>query len=180
MEESNELKSKPQKRIMIATDGSKASENVADFGIDIAVCSGAKVYVVYVIDVTFLDSVLMDETWVKNAYAKFEEIGREALSLIEENAKAAGIEAEYILIKGNPAEKILDFAENQKVDMIVIGSTGKSEAERFMLGSVSEKVVRHSKVPVLVVRARFKPERVVIFGKKNKKVSANVVFKETQ
>jgi len=180
IEESSELKSKPQKRILIATDGSKASENVADFGIEIAKSSGAKIYAVYVIDVTFLDSVLMDETSVKNVYAKFEIIGSEAISLIEENAKAAGIEATPILLKGNPAEKILDFAENHKVDMIVIGSTGKSGTERFMLGSVSEKVVRHAKVPVLVVRARFKPERIVSWGKKIKKVSDNIVYEETQ
>ncbi len=111
----------------------------------------------------------MDETSVKNVYAMFEIIGSEAISLIEENAKAAGIEATPILLKGNPAEKILDFAENHKVDMIVIGSTGKSGTERFMLGSVSEKVVRHAKVPVLVVRARFKPERIFSCGKRNKK-----------
>lgn len=180
IEESSELKSKPQKRILIATDGSKASENVADFGIEIAKSSGAKIYAVYVIDVTFLDSVLMDETSVKNVYAKFEIIGSEAISLIEENAKAAGIEAAPILLKGNPAEKILDFAENHKVDMIVIGSTGKSGTERFMLGSVSEKVVRHAKVPVLVVRAGFKPERVFSCGKRDKKVSENIVYEETQ
>jgi len=180
MEESNELKSKPQRRILIATDGSKAAENVVDFGIEIARCSGAKVYAVYVIDISFLDSVLMDESWVKNAYEQFERVGRDAICCIEENAKAAGVEATPILLKGNAAEKILDFAEDQKVDMIVIGSTGKSGVERFMLGSVSEKVVRNSKIPVLVVRERFKPESFVTCGQKNEKVPANVVSEETQ
>lgn len=180
MEESSELKSKPQRRILIATDGSKAAENVADFGLEIALCSGAKVYAVYVVDITFFDSILMDESWVKNACEQFERVGREAICCIEENAKAAGIEAAPILLKGNPAEKILDFAENQKVDMIVIGSAGKSGTERFMLGSVSEKVVRNSKIPVLVVRERFKPESFVRCGQGNEKVPANVVSRETQ
>lgn len=164
MGESNEIKSKRQKQILIATDGSKAAESVADFGIEIARCSGAKVYAVYVIDLTSLDSVLMDESWVKNAYEHFERVGREAICYIEENVKAAGIETVPILLKGNPAEKILDFAEEQKVDMIVMGSTGKSGVERFMLGSVSEKVIRHSKVPVLVVRERIKPERFIKYS----------------
>ena len=181
MEGSNEFKSKLQRQILIATDGSKTAENVADFGIEMArCCSGAKVYAVYVIDLTFLDSVLMDESWVKNAYEHFERIGREAICYIEENAKASGIEAAPILLKGNPAEKILDFAEEQKVDMIVMGSTGKSGVERFMLGSVSEKVVRNSKIPVLVVRERFKPERFVSCSQKNENIPTNVVSEETQ
>lgn len=159
MEKSDKFKFEPITKIMIATDGSKAAENIADFGIEIAKYSGAKVYAVYVIDLTFLDSILMDESWVKNAYEHFERVGREAINYIEENAKTAGIETVPILLKGHPAEKILDFAEEQKVDMIVMGSTGKSEVERFMLGSVSEKVVRNSKVPVLVARERYKPDR---------------------
>jgi len=132
---------------------------VADFGIEVAGWNGAKVYAVYVIDITFFDSILMDEVWVKDACEQFEKIGRIAICCIEENAKAAGIEAAPIMLKGNPAEKILEFAETQKVDMIVVGSTGKSGIKRFMLGTVSEKVVRNSKIPVLVVHERIKPER---------------------
>ena len=109
--------------------------------------SGAKIYALYVIDLTPFGSILMDDSWVKNACAELERVGREAICCIERNAKAAGVEAAPIILKGNPAEKILDFAENQKVDMIVMGSTGKSGIKRFMLGSVSEKVVRHSKNP---------------------------------
>ncbi|WP_292391405.1 universal stress protein [Methanosarcina sp. UBA5] len=180
MEGSSELRPKPQRRILIATDGSKAAESVVDFGIEIARCSGAKVYAVYVIDISFFDSVLMDESWVKNAYEQFERVGRDAICCVEGNAKAVGVEATPILLKGNTAEKILDFSENQKVDMIVIGSTGKSGAERFMLGSVSEKVVRNSKIPVLVVRERFKPESFVRCGQEDKKVSANIASEEMQ
>jgi nucleotide-binding universal stress UspA family protein len=70
--------------------------------------------------------------------------------------KRCGMEAESIVLKGNPAEEIMDFAEKQKIDMIVVGSLGKSGIERFVLGSVSEKVVRHAKIQVLVVRERYK------------------------
>jgi nucleotide-binding universal stress UspA family protein len=180
MEESGELKSKPQRRILIATDGSKACENVADLGIEIARWNGAKVYALYVIDITFFDSILMDESWVKNACEQFEKVGREAICCIEANAKAAGVEAAPILLKGNPAEKILDFAENQKVDMIVVGSTGKSGLERFMLGSVSEKVVRNSKTPVLVVHEKIKPGTFVSCGQQSEKTAANAMREETQ
>ena len=69
------------------------------------------------------------------------------------------------MLKGNPAEEIVNFAEDQNVYMIIVGSLGKSGIKRFMLGSVSEKVVRHAKVPVLVVRVDVKekkPHRLII------------------
>jgi nucleotide-binding universal stress UspA family protein len=179
MEESSELKSEPQKRILIATDGSKACENVADLGVEIAKLSGAKIYALYVIDLTLFDSILMDNSWVKDACAQFERAGREAICCIERNAEAAGVEAAPIILKGNPAEKILDFAESQKVDMIVVGSTGKSGIKRFMLGSVSEKVVRHSRIPVLVVHERIKPEKFFSYSKESEKVPTSAVREET-
>jgi len=151
-----------------------------DFGIEIAGYSGAKVYALYVIDISFLDSVLMDESWVRNIYEQFERVGRDAICCIEEKAKAAGIEAATILLKGNTAEKILDFAENQKVDMIVIGSTGKSGIKRFMLGNVSEKVVRNSKIPVLIVHQRVKTKSFVRCGQEEKEISSSITYNETK
>jgi nucleotide-binding universal stress UspA family protein len=68
------------------------------------------------------------------------------------SAKAAGLEAESIVLKGDPAQRIVNFAEEQSVDMIVVGSHGIGGFERLVIGSVSEKVVRHAKVPVLVFR----------------------------
>ena len=69
-----------------------------------------------------------------------------------EKAKSSGLDAEPIILKGSAAEKILDFAHKHDIDMIVVGSLGKSGIEHFTLGSVSEKIVRYAKVPVLVVR----------------------------
>jgi nucleotide-binding universal stress UspA family protein len=66
------------------------------------------------------------------------------------------------VLKGNPAEKILTFAEDNNLDMIIVGSLGKSGYERILLGSVSEKVIRHAKIPVLVVRERHKSEKKLI------------------
>jgi nucleotide-binding universal stress UspA family protein len=69
-----------------------------------------------------------------------------------EKAKFVGLEAESIILKGSLAEKILDFANEHDFEMIVVGLLGKSGIERFALGNVSEKVVRHAKFPVLIVR----------------------------
>jgi nucleotide-binding universal stress UspA family protein len=152
MERSTKIKDKPCKQILIATDGSKASENAAYLGIKFASQYGAKVYAVYVINVTDYDAILLDESWAIEECEECEKRGHKITSSVEEKAKFVGLEAESIILKGSPAEKILDFADERGVDMIVVGSLGKGGIERFALGSVSEKVVRHAKVPVLVVR----------------------------
>jgi nucleotide-binding universal stress UspA family protein len=95
---------------------------------------------------------MMDDSWTKDTCEECEKKGHEATSYVETKAKAAGLEGESIFLKGNPAEQILDFASKHDIDMIVVGTLGKSGIERFSMGSVSEKVVRHAKVPVLVVR----------------------------
>jgi nucleotide-binding universal stress UspA family protein len=66
--------------------------------------------------------------------------------------KAAGVQAETVLRAGNPAEEILDMAEEKGFDIIVVGNRGHSSARRFLMGSVSERVMRHAVGPVLVVR----------------------------
>ena len=153
------------KKILIATDDSKTAEKAVDLGIEIAGLSGAKVYAVYVIDTTPYYSIPLDQVWSKEVYEQFEQIGREADSYVEKAAKTAGIEVESIVLKGDPAEMILNFAEEQNVDMIVVGSHGKGGFERLVIGSVSEKVVRHAKVPVLVFREQTKHKLIRINGK---------------
>ena len=57
-----------------------------------------------------------------------------------------------MLLEGHPADEIVKFAEQNDIEMIVMGTLGKTGLDRFLLGSVAENVVRHSKIPVLVVR----------------------------
>ncbi len=71
---------------------------------------------------------------------------------MEESAKAANVEVESVLLEGHPADKIVEFAEQNGIEMIVMGTLGKTGLDRFLLGSVAENVIRHSKTPVLVVR----------------------------
>ncbi|MFZ2498144.1 MAG: universal stress protein [Methanosarcina sp.] len=162
MEDSNEIKSKPRRQILIATDGSETANEAADFGLEMVGCSGAKVYVIYVIETTPYRSVPLDQIWSKEVLEDVEKAGYEATSYIEKIAKAAGAEVESRVLKGNPAEKIVSFAEDNNIDMIIIGSLGKGGYERLVMGSVSEKVARHAKVPVLIVRERHKSEKKLI------------------
>lgn len=95
-----------------------------------------------------------DPRWEEAMYAHFRELGREAILYVETAAKDAGIEVETLILEGHPAEEILNFTEKKDIYMIVVGSLGKTDIERFLLGSVSENIVKDAKVPVLVVRAK--------------------------
>ena len=89
----------------------------------------------------------MDEPWTKDMYNQLEKTGREATSSVEGNAKSAGIEAESILLKGNAAKEILNFAEKQKVDIIVVGSLGKSGVQEFLARKRIRKSLKEFKSP---------------------------------
>lgn len=73
------------------------------------------------------------------------------LSRLAGEAKKDGLNAEIALIEGNPSEAIIDYARNNGVDLIVMSTHGRSGISRFALGSVTDRVVRTSPVPVLVV-----------------------------
>lgn len=142
------------RKILIATDGSKNARNAADSGIEIARLSEAKVYVAYVIDTSSYASIPMDMKWEETMYEQFDRLGHEALTHVENAAKNAGVEVESVLLKGHPAEELTEFAEKEGIGLIVLGSHGKSGIERFLLGSVSEKVVRNSNISVLLIRSK--------------------------
>lgn len=142
------------KKILIATDGSENGEKAVRAGMEIAKLSQGKAYALYVIDNTCYPAEKWNPKLKTAMEEQFKIFGLEMTATVEEAAKAAGIDVEFVIREGHPAEKILDFAEKQDIDMIVVGSLGKTDAERFLLGSVSEKVVRNAKVPVLVVREK--------------------------
>ncbi len=144
------MKEGTYKRIMVATDGSRPARKAIETGIDIAKLSGAKIYAVYVVVPTTHSA--RDFGWEKAAMEHFRNEGKRATGFVEETAKAAGIEVESVLLEGHPADEVVKFAEQNDIEMIVMGTLGKTGLDRFLLGSVAENVVRHSKIPVLVVR----------------------------
>ncbi|WP_440946270.1 universal stress protein [Methanosarcina sp. T3] len=142
------------RKILVATDGSESARKAADTAIDLSRLSGAKIYAVYVVDRSVYSSVPEDPEWEEAMYVLFREMGEEAVSYVEKTAKNAGLQVESALLEGHPAEEIINFAEKNGMDLIIVGSLGKSGVERFLLGSVSEKVVRNAKIPVLVVHGK--------------------------
>jgi nucleotide-binding universal stress UspA family protein len=138
------------KNILIPTDGSDTAEISVKQGIGLAKAIGAKVYGLYVIDTSTFIGVPTEAVW-ENMKDLLEEEGKKTLSRMEKMAKEAGVEHEIILGEGSPYKNIVQTAEEKEVDLIVMGTAGRVGLDRFLLGSVAEKVVRTAPCSVMVV-----------------------------
>ncbi len=147
------MASKLFKKILVATDGSEYTKNSVDYGIDLAKNTGAELHAVYVVDTAAFASIPMDAAW-ESMYELLRQEGDEATKYVADKAEALGLEVERNTIEGHPADEIIKYAEKNSMSVIVMGTLGKSGLDRFLLGSVAEKVVRNSKIPVLVVRGK--------------------------
>ncbi len=138
------------RNIMIATDGSENSQRAISYGIKLAKFSGATVYAVYVVNTP---STISD-SWTAGKETMHEVMrddGKNILSRVKKFGEDSKVPVKEILLEGHPSFEIINFAEKNNIDLIVMGTLGKTGIEKFLLGSVAEKVVRNSKVPVMVV-----------------------------
>ncbi len=147
------------KKIMIATDGSDCSRLAIDKGIELARISGGTVYAVHVIPTAYLFPIDGDYFMGMNPYWEsiheaLKNQGQKALDYIKDLGGVKGINVESILLEGNPSEELIQYADKEKLDIIIIGTLGKTGLNRMLMGSVAGNVVRHSRVPVMIVRKK--------------------------
>ena len=140
------------KKILIATDGSENAERAASYGIYVASATGAEVYALYVVSTKHAGTARAVMGWTEAFEEYFATKGGEATDYVQNLGKDAGIKVEPVYLKGSPAEKILEYAEENNIDLIVMGTQGLTGIKRFLVGSVAENVLRHSKVPVMIIR----------------------------
>jgi nucleotide-binding universal stress UspA family protein len=134
-------------RILLPTDGDPRTERAVEHALDLAGQYGADLHVLSVVD----DAALVSENAAVVAEA-LEQEGRNAVEDIAERAEAAGVAATGTVQHGRPHRTILDYTESNDVDLVVMGTHGRQGLDRYLLGSVAERVVRLSTVPVLTVR----------------------------
>ncbi|RPI35828.1 MAG: universal stress protein [Nitrospiraceae bacterium] len=137
------------KKILIAHDGSKSSEKALKKAFEIAEKFGSSVTVISVVPELYLtelmevDRIRILETLTEEAKKTMDRIRTKT---------AAFKRVRTIITQGNPAEEVLDTAKKIKADLIVTGSHGRHGAQRFLLGSVSSKIIDHAECAVLVVK----------------------------
>jgi nucleotide-binding universal stress UspA family protein len=155
------------KKIMIATDGSTCSMLAADKGIELARLSKGTVYAVYVISTAYFTPIDRDyfsstgmNTYYVSMYEAMHEAmkkqGQQAVEYIKGLGDLKGIKVESVLLEGNPSEELIRYAEEEQMDLIIMGTVGKKGLDRLLLGSVTGNIVRHSNVPVMVIREECK------------------------
>ncbi|RPJ69079.1 MAG: universal stress protein [Alphaproteobacteria bacterium] len=147
------MKSNIFRKIMVATDGSEAVKSAVDTAIKIAKLSEAKLYAVHVLSMGFYSMTLpTNAQWEKAFQQRLMTEGKEATDYVENAGRASNVEVESVVLRGSPAAEIIGFAERNDIDLVVMGTQGKTGITKFLIGSVAEKVVRHSNKSVLVVR----------------------------
>jgi len=144
--------------IVVGTDGSDTAGEAVRHVAELAARVGARVHVVSAyapVPQRRLRERLdlggeAGEQWLVGAR---EEVDA-TLSAAAAAIAAAGVEVELHALEGDPADAILDVAEQQGADLIVVGNKGLTGAKRFLLGSVPNKVSHHAPCSVMIIRTR--------------------------
>ena len=137
-------------KILVATDGSEHGYRAAKVALELGKMSGGKVTVIYVAD-TNRTSHLPDDMLLFSIRELLLKEGKEALKQVETLAKDMGVAFAGLVAEGNPGSEIISYAEAEGMDIIILGAVGRTGLDKFLLGSVAEKVVRSSKIPVLTI-----------------------------
>jgi len=136
--------------ILLPTDGSEGAGVAVDWGIELAAEFDAMVHTLYSVDTTPLG---LDST-PGETLSQLEAHGRETLETVRTDAREAGISVSGTVTSGPPTRVILSYIHHNSVDLVVMGTRGRSGLSQQVFGSVTENVVRHAAVPVFCVPLR--------------------------
>ncbi len=142
------------KKILVPLDGSELSESVLNHVVDIATSCQVPEVVLTRVREPLDTSIIMEKYFdAKNASELEEDCHNEAANYLGEIAttlKRKGIAANVEVLRGDPAEELIKYSECSGVDLVIMSSHGRSGISRWVLGSVSDKVIRQTEVPVLI------------------------------
>lgn len=135
--------------ILVPTDGSPASDAAIEHAIGLAKQNDARLHALYVVDSAAYSTL---EAGAEIVVEALESEGKKATSRVADAADAAGVDCTTSVTTGTAYRSITDYVEEHGIDMVVMGTHGRKGLDRYLLGSVTERVVRTSEVPVLTVR----------------------------
>ncbi|MFD1526282.1 universal stress protein [Halolamina salina] len=141
-------------RILLSTDGTAASTDAESHAIELAAAHDAELHVLYVVDETVYNAYSGDE-YVDEAEGPehaLEEHGEETIAGVRQRASEAGVDCVEALRHGRPSNTIVDYADEHDVDLLVLGTKRRPDEYRALLGSVTDRVLRMTAQPALVVK----------------------------
>ena len=138
--------------ILVALDGSEVSQRALIRAADEAKLWNANLHAIYVVETGLFSSLPLDNT-VEILYSVLEKEGNEVLERAKKFGADKGISVFTHMEQGHAGSEIVALAEREKVDLIMVGSHGKSKTDRLLIGSVSSFVVTHGTASIMVVRS---------------------------
>lgn len=143
------------KKIMVPLDGSKLAECVIPHVHTLAQGSEVKeIILVRVVEPFYpRGDFVLEESQIKKLEEGHKAAAAEYLQKLAKDLKFNGIKVSYEVLFGSVAESLAEFAEKNQIDLIVIATHGRSGVSRWVWGSVADRILRSSCVPVLMVRA---------------------------
>jgi nucleotide-binding universal stress UspA family protein len=138
--------------ILVAIDGSEASDLALKRAVDEAKVWNAKLHAIYVVETGLFTSLPADNT-VEIMYRVLETEGNAVLEKAKKAAATSGVALITHMKQGHAGTEIIGLAEKEKADLIVAGSHGKSQTDTLLIGSVSTYITAHSPVTTMVVRS---------------------------
>ena len=138
--------------ILVAIDGSDASQRAFIRAVEEAKVWNARLHVIYIVETGLFSSLPADNT-VEIMYRVLETEGNAVLEKAKKYAAENGVTAITHMKQGHAGSEVVTLAEKEKSDLIIVGSHGKSQADRLFIGSVSTYIVSNSKVTTMVVRS---------------------------
>lgn len=143
------------KNILIAVDGSTASQRGLAEGVRLAKATGGRVMLLHVVNAMLLESEIASTAYYQALAEAFRKEGSEILGNAAAAVRGAGVSFEQRLIEkigAHASDEIVAAAKDWRADLIVIGTHGRRGLKRLIMGSDAELVLRHSPIPVLIVR----------------------------
>jgi nucleotide-binding universal stress UspA family protein len=131
-------------QILVPTDGSDTARKVAETGIELAATTGAELHVIHILETRFP----LDE-FTDQLESKGRETANGFIEEIADDARSKGLSIETHIDQGVPYREILHYADTADIDLIVMGTHGRTGAKRYLLGSTTEKIVRLADTQVL-------------------------------
>jgi nucleotide-binding universal stress UspA family protein len=136
-------------RILVAIDGSPESEKALEKAVDLAGHYNAELIAISVVEFTEVPGTVSEVDAIRESAEKhFHKIGQAAVNF----AKSRGIPLRSVVVRGHAADAILDFAQSEAIDLILLGHRGHSKIRRFFLGSTSDRVSEHCHCTVMIVK----------------------------
>jgi nucleotide-binding universal stress UspA family protein len=149
------------RKILVCLDGSSLSEQILQYASEEALGADREVVLLRAVPLSHSTTIAVPGVISSippspgpQQLAAEETEAKEYLDAKGKSLKKLGVKTECVILAGNPGEEIVNYANKNKIDLIAIATHGRSGLKRMLFGSVTEYVIKHSKLPILLIKPK--------------------------